>query len=244
MWAFDDSLSILCRVLALFQVREKRLVGGAPRKFLCGLGPKGGQLHRRLKAMLMLTGGLVLSACSGTGDLGSNSGPAPANYSASAPAATTGAVDAYRLGSGDKLSVNVFGENELSGEFLVGDDGRVDLPLIGAVPAQGQTVTQFQNAVVARYSAGYLKDPKVSVSVLNYRPFFIQGEVGKGGEYPYKAGLTVREAVAIAGGFTYRANTDKVFIRRAGADREVEVSLAQRVPINPGDIVRVPERFF
>jgi protein involved in polysaccharide export with SLBB domain len=226
------------------RIRVKRVAGSGQDSWFCELGPKGGQLHGLLKTMLVMTGGLALTACSGTGDLGSSSGPAPANYSASAPAATTGAVDAYRLGSGDKLSINVFGENELSGEFLVGDDGRVDLPLIGAVPAQGQSVTEFQNAVVARYSAGYLKDPKVSVSVLNYRPFFIQGEVGKGGEYPYKAGLTVREAVAIAGGFTYRANTDKVFIRRAGADQEVEVSLAQRVPINPGDIVRVPERFF
>ena len=124
---------------------------------------------------------------------------------------------------------NVFGEEDLSGEFLVGDNGRIDLPLIGAVQARGQTVTQFQNAVVARYSSGYLKDPKVSVSVLNYRPFFIQGEVGKGGEYPYKAGLTVQDAVAIAGGYTYRANTGKAFVRRAGQDREVEIQTSQRV---------------
>ncbi len=188
----------------------------------------------------------VVAGCSGMGgSLGSSGGPAPANYSTSAPAtATTGSIDAYRLGAGDKISVNVFGEDDLSGEFLVGDDGRVDMPLIGAVQAQGQSVTEFQNAVVARYSAGYLKDPKVSVSVLNYRPFFIQGEVGKGGEYPYKAGLTVQDAVAIAGGYTYRANTDKAFIRRAGQDREVEVSLGQRVALNPGDIVRIPERFF
>ena len=190
---------------------------------------------------------LLVGACSGSGGGFGSSGdtmsaPAPATYSATAPAATSN--DAYRLGSGDKLSVNVFGEADLSGEFLVGDDGRVDMPLIGAVPAQGQTVTEFQNAIVGRYSNGYLKDPKVSVSVLNYRPFFIQGEVGKGGEYPYKAGLTVQDAVAIAGGFTYRANTNKAFVRRAGADREVEVSLSQRAPINPGDIVRIPERFF
>ena len=189
---------------------------------------------------------VAVAGCSGTGDgLGSSGGPAPTNYSSPAPETpTTASIDAYRLGAGDKLSVNVFGENDLSGEFLVGDDGSVDMPLIGAVQAQGQTVTEFQNAVVSRYSAGYLKDPKISVSVLNYRPFFIQGEVGKGGEYPYKAGLTVQDAVAIAGGYTYRANTDKAFVRRAGADREVEVELNQRVAINPGDIVRIPERFF
>ena len=201
---------------------------------------------RLVRMLVVLAACAVLAACgSSGGGLGSSSAPAPANYSATAPAtATTGAVDAYRLGAGDKVSVNVFGENDLSGEFLVGDDGRVDLPLIGAVPAQGQTVTEFQNAVVGRYSSGYLKDPKVSVSVLNYRPYFIQGEIGKGGEYPYKAGLTVQDAVAIAGGYTYRANTDKAFIRRAGADGEVEVQLSQRVALNPGDIVRIPERFF
>lgn len=200
---------------------------------------------RLVRILVLMTACAVLAACSSSGDgLNSSSGSAPAPATFSAPPSAGSNADAYRLGAGDKLSVNVFGENELSGEFLVGDDGRVDLPLIGAVQAQGQSVTEFQNAVVSRYSAGYLKDPKISVSVLNYRPFFIQGEVGKGGEYPFKAGLTVQDAVAIAGGYTYRANTDKAFIRRAGADREVEVLLAQRVALNPGDIVRIPERFF
>ena len=208
----------------------------------------GGFLNH-IRLLLLGVALLFLSGCSGSGGLGSSS-PAPANFGQSQPAAAVSnagasqSVDGYQLGAGDKVSVNVFGEDDLSGEFLVGDDGRIDLPLIGAVQAQGQTVTQFQNAVVARYSGGYLKDPKVSVSVLNYRPFFIQGEVGKGGEYPYKAGLTIQDAVAIAGGYTYRANTDKAFVRRAGQDREVEVATNQRVPINPGDIIRVPERFF
>ena len=170
--------------------------------------------------------------------------PAPARVDATGSTQNATSATAYRLGSGDKVSVNVFGESELSGEFLVGDDGQVDLPLIGAVQATGQTVNEFQTAVVARYSQGYLKDPKVSISVLNYRPFFITGEVGNGGEYPYKAGLTIQDAVAIAGGYTYRANTGKAFVRRAGADQEVPVELTQRVTLNPGDIVRIPERFF
>lgn len=191
----------------------------------------------------------VLTACGASSGSSGSTGisAAPESYAATVQPAVsepTGSVAAYRLGSGDKVKVNVFGETDLSGEFLVGDNGRIDLPLIGAVQARGQTVTQFQNAVVARYSGGYLKDPKVSVSVLNYRPFFIQGEVGKGGEYPYKAGLTVQDAVAIAGGYTYRANTGKAFVRRAGQDREVEIQTSQRVAINPGDIIRIPERFF
>lgn len=200
-----------------------------------------------LAAMILLA--QLLSACGSSSGSVQSSGlsAAPASYGATVqqpvPVAA-GSATAYQLGAGDKVKVNVFGEADLSGEFLVGDNGRIDLPLIGAVQARGQTVTQFQNAVVARYSGGYLKDPKVSVSVLNYRPFFIQGEVGKGGEYPYKAGLTIQNAVAIAGGYTYRANTGKAFVRRAGQDKEVEVQTNQRVAINPGDIIRVPERFF
>ncbi len=197
-------------------------------------------------AMFLIAQLLAACASSSGGVDSSGLSAAPTSYAASVqqPAAATTSVAAYRLGSGDKVKVNVFGEADLSGEFLVGDNGRIDLPLIGAVQARGQTVTQFQNAVVARYSGGYLKDPKVSVSVLNYRPFFIQGEVGKGGEYPYKAGLTIQDAVAIAGGYTYRANTGKAYVRRAGQDQEVEIQTNQRVAINPGDIIRVPERFF
>ncbi len=199
-----------------------------------------------LAAMIVLA--QMLSACGSSSGSVESTGlsAAPASYGATVQPVPTaaGSATAYQLGAGDKVKVNVFGEPDLSGEFLVGDNGRIDLPLIGAVQARGQTVTQFQNAVVARYSGGYLKDPKVSVSVLNYRPFFIQGEIGKGGEYPYKAGLTIQNAVAIAGGYTYRANTSKAFVRRAGEDQEVEVQTNQRVAINPGDIIRVPERFF
>lgn len=152
--------------------------------------------------------------------------------------------DLYRLGPGDKLRVIVFGENELSGEFFVDDSGAIDLPLIGDVPAAGVTVGEFEDRVVARFKEGYLRDPKVSIEVLNYRPFFIIGEVRNGGEYPYKSGLTVQDAVAMAGGFSYRANQKTVYIRRAGEDNERNFDATQRVPIYPGDNVRVPERFF
>ena len=150
----------------------------------------------------------------------------------------------YRLGAGDKMRVIVFGEPDLSGEFFVDDAGSVDLPLIGDVQAGGATVSEFEQRVVARFSDGYLRDPKVSIEVLNYRPFFIIGEVKNGGEYPYKGGLTVQDAVAIAGGYSYRANERAAFIRRANSDQEIKVDLSQRVPIFPGDNVRIPERFF
>jgi protein involved in polysaccharide export with SLBB domain len=152
--------------------------------------------------------------------------------------------DQYQLGPGDKVRVLVFNENDLSGEFVVDSSGSVNLPLIGAVAARGATVREFQDRVVTKLRDGYLKDPKVSIEVLNYRPFFITGEVKSGGEYPYKAGLTVQDAVGVAGGYTYRANTKTAYIRRAGQDREQEVKLSQRVPIKPGDSIRIPERFF
>ena len=206
---------------------------------------RGGIQSRLRMLAAMLAAAYLLSACGSSGGLDASApSAAPANYAASVPSGaqlSNGSVAAYRLGSGDKLSVNVFGEADLSGEFLVGDDGRVDLPLIGAVQARGQTVTQFQNAVVARYSGGYLKDPKVSVSVLNYRPFFIQGEVGKGGEYPYKAGLTVQDAVAIAGGYTYRAYKEKFALTREDGRK---VFADTSTPIFAGDTLEIFERYF
>lgn len=184
----------------------------------------------------------ALAGCSGGGPmLDSPSAPPPPSAGSAGAPATTGD---YRLGAGDKVRVIVFGEQDLSGEFVVNDSGNIDMPLIGSVNAKGATVTEFQNRVVTQLRNGYLNDPKVSVEVLNYRPFFITGEVKNGGEYPYKANLTVQDAVGVAGGYSYRADTTYALIRRAGEDREIKVSLNSRVPINPGDSIRIPERFF
>lgn len=149
---------------------------------------------------------------------------------------------AYRLGSGDHLRVIVFGEEELSGEFDVDDTGSVSLPLIGQVGAEGQTLRSFERAVGERLRDGYLKDPRVSAEVLNYRPFYIIGEVDEGGEYPFVSGMHVLNAVALAGGYTYRANKRKVFITRGVEEAEFPATHETRV--QPGDLIRVPERFF
>jgi polysaccharide export outer membrane protein len=182
---------------------------------------------------------------SGCGDSIQSAGPRASV--ASAPPVDTAIAEnvaGYRLGAGDKMRIIVFGEPDLSGEFFVDDGGSVDLPLIGDIPAGGTTVGEFEQKVVARFSDGYLRDPKVSIEVLNYRPFFIIGEVKNGGEFPYKGGLTVQDAVAIAGGYSYRANVNVAYIRRAGSDEEIKVELSQRALIFPGDNVRIPERFF
>jgi protein involved in polysaccharide export with SLBB domain len=197
------------------------------------------ELWQALRMLVSSSLCLLLLACSGS---------APSLEATSKSVATTPAVDLsggdYRLGAGDKIRIIVFGEQDLSGEFVVGDSGKVDMPLIGGVSARGATVSEFQNRVVSQLRNGYLNDPKVSVEVLNYRPFFITGEVKSGGEYPYKAGLTVQDAVGVAGGYTYRAQTNVAYLRRAGEDKEIKVSLSSRMPINPGDSIRIPERFF
>ncbi len=149
---------------------------------------------------------------------------------------------AYRLGSGDKVRVIVFGEEDLSGEFEVDGSGNVSLPLIGQVSARNRTLRSFEKAVAEQLRDGYLRDPRVSAEVLNYRPFYIIGEVEEGGEYPFVSGMHVLNAVALAGGHTYRANPNRVFITRRGQEREFSAPLDSEV--QPGDVIRVPERFF
>ncbi len=150
----------------------------------------------------------------------------------------------YKLGTADKLRVIVFGETSLSGEFVISDTGEIAFPLIGNVHAAGLTVAQFQDALRTKLADGYLRDPRVSAEVENYRPFYILGEVQKPGEYPFTSGLTVLNAVATAGGFTYRANTKLVTIRHAGASKETPVRLTATSEVGPGDTILIKERFF
>lgn len=150
----------------------------------------------------------------------------------------------YRLGSGDQVNINTFGEPTLSGTFPVQGSGMVSIPLVGEVRAQGLTTVEFARAVEDALRDGFLKDPKVSVDVTNYRPFYILGEVTKPGEYPYTNGLTVMNAVATANGFTYRANTHQVFIKRANDPIEHSVELTTTTMVEPGDTIRIKERYF
>lgn len=168
---------------------------------------------------------------------------APALAQSASPEAARVVLD-YRLGSGDKIRVITFGEESLTGEFYVGGSGKVALPLVGEVDAKGLTPLEFQKAVETKLKDGYLKEPRVSVEVLNYRPFYILGEVTKPGEYPYTNGLTVLNAVATANGFTYRANTKRVFIKRADSPQEQEYPLTSMTAVAPGDTIRIAERFF
>jgi len=166
---------------------------------------------------------------------------------ASAVAPVTASVSPgyeYRLGSGDKIRLIIFGEPDLSGEFTISGDGLVALPLIREVPAAGLTASELQVKVENAFKEGYLKDPRVSIEVLSFRPFYILGEVNKPGQYPYSNGITVVNAVALASGFSYRANQKKVYIRHAGATAEEEVPLTSTTLVAPGDTIRIAERYF
>lgn len=149
----------------------------------------------------------------------------------------------YQLGPGDQLRVTVFGETDLTGSYVVGSQGSIAYPLVGEVHAAGLTVPQFSTALQHALEA-YVRQPNVSVEVANYRPFFILGEVSRPGTYPYSANLTVLNAVATAGGFTYRANEGRVFIRHANEQVEHSYPITIATPVLPGDTVRITERFF
>jgi polysaccharide export outer membrane protein len=150
----------------------------------------------------------------------------------------------YRLGPGDAVRVVVFGEDQLSGEFRVDSAGRIAMPLVGEIPARDRTTRELEREIARRLSPAYVRDAKVAVEVLAFRPFFILGEVRTPGQYAYVSGMTALSAVAMAGGFTYRARQDVVFISR-GRDPERKVYKAPiTTPVMPDDVVRVAERYF
>ncbi len=161
-----------------------------------------------------------------------------------AVASAQGDQEGYRLGTGDKVKVTVYGHENLSGESDVDSTGNLALPLIQTVKASGLTVQELERSIAAKLSPDYLKNPRVSVEIISNRPFFILGEVQKPGSYPYVNGMTVVTAVALAGGFTYRADSDEVYITRVTDKEKTKQSADQDTPVMPGDVIEVPERYF
>ncbi len=175
---------------------------------------------------------------------GSAIGWASAQEEKVAPA-VEGATDAqYRLNSGDKVNIIVFGQTDVSGEFQIDGAGNITMPLLGQVAAANRTVTQLQSEITAALDRDYIVDPHVSIEVLNFRPFYILGQVNSPGSYPYLAGMDVRQAVAIAGGFTRRARTSRVTVIRQTAEGSVEIEMEPDAPILPGDTIEVGRRLF
>ncbi|MEK0083624.1 polysaccharide biosynthesis/export family protein [Benzoatithermus flavus] len=162
---------------------------------------------------------------------------------AAAAAAAQELSSAYRLGSGDKIRLVVFRHEDLSGEFTLDGAGNFAMPLIGEVQAYNLTTRELEQKIADKLKDGYLVDPQVSVEVLNYRPFYILGEVKQPGSYQYVNGMTVLNAVALAGGFTYRAKQSNFLLQRGGSNSQTR-EVSGDTPLLPGDIVTVQERFF
>lgn len=180
---------------------------------------------------------LLLSACGG--------GPRAA--SASVTPSSVGAQSAtYVLASGDRIRITVYGEDRLSGEFAVTTTGQISFPLIGNINVAGMTLADAQAMIRDRLADGYLKDPRVTAEFTTYRPYYVLGEVARPGQFPYVDGLTLRQAIAAAGGFTYRARRSRIFVMSPGTTEEIAIDLEREPnrPVKPGETVRVGERFF
>jgi len=188
-------------------------------------------LRRSAAAIAVVTGVLQVQGC--------------ARPAAGLPPIADPVAGEYHLGPGDQVRIITFGEEQLTGEFRVDASGDIALPLVGNVHAAGLTPSQLEAATkdVLIRSRLY-KNPSVSAEVVNYRPVFILGEVTRPGQYPYQPGMTVVTAVAVGGGFTYRAVDDVFSIVRTGDGKTTEGRAGRETPVQPGDVITVYERRF
>ena len=154
------------------------------------------------------------------------------------------AIAPAKLQAGDTVRIVVFGEDKLSGEYQIDQSGQISLPLAGTVKAQDLTQTELEQALAKKFRSEYLRNPKVTVTIATLQPYYIMGEVKNPGQFAYRSGLNVLTAMAIAGGPTYRASRSTVQIQRRGEPTKREYPISASVPILPGDVVNVPERYF
>jgi polysaccharide export outer membrane protein len=183
--------------------------------------------HRAVLAAVVLAG---LAACTPGADLQ----PMP-------PYEESG----YRLGGGDQVRVITFGVDQLSGQFRVDDTGHIAMPLVGNVSASGLTPSELAASLKKKLGAGgFVRNPSVSVEVLAYRPIFVLGEVAKPGQYPFQPGMTMLTAVAVAGGFTYRAVEDYASDIRTVNGQATQGKIMPSSFLAPGDVVKIYERHF
>lgn len=172
----------------------------------------------------------------------------PAAYTApQAPPPEQVAVTAdtsYKLGAGDKVHVTVYGETDLTGDFEISGSGQMAFPLIGNVHAAGLSAPALGDLLTQQLAAGYLKEPRVAVEIVTYRPFYIIGQVNKPGQYPYVNGMTAVNAIALGGGYTPHAAEGVIYVRHEGEVKETRELASESTAIRPGDVVRVSESGF
>lgn len=188
-------------------------------------------LTRMLPVLALVGLVLGLSSCAGRQPVGGAAATSPADIAAQ-----------YQLGSGDQVRITVFNQPDLSGEFTVDGAGLIALPLLGPVEGANKTARELEQLIADDLTrSGYMVDPRVAVQISQFRPYYILGGVGAPGAYPYTFGLTVRQAVAAARGFTVFADTRRVYIQRADEGEEHLYDLTPATAVMPGDTIRVPE---
>jgi polysaccharide export outer membrane protein len=191
--------------------------------------PAGAAPSRRLRLVALVL--LAIAGCSGPGS--------------ELPLLPVAGPVAYSLGPGDQVRIITFGEETLTGEFRVNDSGNIALPLVGAVQAAGLTSAELEASVGSALRRGNLvRNPSVAVEVIAYRPIYVLGEVNKPGQFAYQPAMTVVTAVAVAGGFTYRAVEDYAAIVRTVEGKAVEGRASRQSYVQPGDVVTIFERRF
>jgi len=213
-------------------------------------------MSSRLSHSIRLLSFAAMLALAGCGQGPLSRGVAPYSYAPPAEAIETASwgepevhasADTHRpylLDTGDRLRVFVYGQPSLSRAYSVDQQGQITVPLIGAVQCRGRTTRDVQDRIRQRLGAEYVRDPQVTVDVLQNRPFFIYGEVKLAGQYPFVSGMTVEAAVAIAGGLSERASTRSFRITRRVDGYVDQIEAPADFPVQPGDVVYVNERFF
>lgn len=185
----------------------------------------------------------ILAGCSATSGIQTSEyAEASSSYAGVAP--MRGSDGPYILGPGDRLRIKIYTDPDMSGEYEINSSGMISLPLVGDVKALGLTTSQFEQTIATRMKGKVADKPHVSVEMAAYAPYYVFGEVKNAGELQYHVGLTVADAIAAAGGLTYRADEHRIVLRRAGSKSEQVVSLDVPVRVYPGDNIRVGESFF
>lgn len=159
-------------------------------------------------------------------------------------ASLRGSTADYKLGPNDHTRIIVFGQPTLTGEYVLDGNGVLSFPLIGNVKAAGMTPMELQRTIAGKLDPDFLRNPSVSVEVSTRRPFYVMGEVQKPGSYPFVTDMNVLNAIATAGGNTYRANMYSFYVKRVQNGRTVRVAATQETMLQPGDTVEVRERYF
>jgi polysaccharide biosynthesis/export protein len=201
------------------------------------------QISRVAYLTLVAALAAALAGCSGAGNgLTETTGVAAASYAGPGPLRGSGGP--YMLGPGDRVRLKFYDDANLSGEYEVNSAGFVSIPLVGEVKASGLSTSQLEKNIARRMKGKIAQDPNVNAEIASYAPFYIFGEVKKAGVYPYQPGLTVAGAIATAGGLTYRADENTIYLQHAGAAVQETVKLDVPMRIFPGDNIRVGERMF